>query len=281
MSEQIMPIGELFSQTWSQYKQRALPLIAVMLISSVIIGSLALIMVLCGMFGGAVLTHLMDKMTGLYIIGGLLSLLMLFAFILLIWCQAAMLGIVVDEELGIIEAFLQGWEYLWPLTWVVTILSGILLAGFTFGFFPGFLFLTWFSFSVFILFEEDKRGMESMLMSKEYVRGYGWDTFAKMMVVWFISALIGLVPFVGMILSLLFTPFFMLYLLTMYRDLKSVSGRIDLPSHFSTPWLFWWLVTAVGLIIPIVLLIWMLSFVFTGHQQIIPPAWEGTVGTSL
>ena len=44
-----------------------------------------------------------------------------------------MLAIVIKEDLGIIEAFQTGWTYLWPMTWVLTIYSGIVLTGFVLG----------------------------------------------------------------------------------------------------------------------------------------------------
>lgn len=279
-AHELLGFRELFSKTWDQYKKRAIPLLAVILISAVILGTLAMIMVLCGMFGGAILTHFMDQMTGLYIIGGLLSILSLFFVIMLIWCQGTMLAMAVDEELGIIEAFQRGWEYLWPLTWVVTILSAIALAGFIFGFFPGFLFLTWFIFSVYILFEEDRRGMQSLLASREYVRGYGLDIFGKIMVVWLLSAMAGLIPFLGQIFSILFTPFFLLYLLNIYRDLKSIKGTIQLGNTTATP-IFWWAVTIIGLIVPVAGFAWLIFSLFAGNQPVMPPPWEGGHGVTM
>ena len=280
MTPKVITIGELFTQTWAEYKQRALPILAVILISSVLIGGLAMVMVLFGMFGGAILTHVMDKMTGIYIIIALMSFLMLITLILMIWCQAAILAIVVDEETGIIEAFQQCWEYLWPLTWVITILSGILMTGFALGFLPGFLFLVWFSFCAFIMLEEDRRGMETLLISREYVRGYGWNICGKMIVIWIISALAAIIPFLGQILSILFAPFLMLYLLIMYRDLKSIKGTIEIENG-SGRTLFWWTVTIIGMILPIVILIGLIYMLFTGDQQLMAPAWEGMHGDSL
>lgn len=280
MNKQVIPLGELFSLTWSQYKQRALPLIAVILISSVIVGSLAIVMVLGSIFSGAILAHLPDKTAGIYVIGGLLGLFTIFIFILLFWCQAAMFAILIDEEIGIIEAFQQGWHYFWPLTWVVTILSGILITGFSLALLPGFLFLTWFSFSVFILFEEDRRGMEAMLVSREYVRGYGWNVFGKMALAWLLSTMAGLFPFIGQILSIILAPFFMLYLLNMYRDLKAIKGDIE-PADDTTSTIFWWTVSTIGLILPIAGLLWLVYFLLTGDQQLLPPLGQGMHGTAL
>ena len=280
MHTQVTPIGELFSLTWTQYKERAIPLLAVILINTVLISSLILIIIVCGLFGGTVLMHFMNDVLAIGIIFVITTLFLLFIALLLIWCQTAMLAIVVDEDLGIIEAFQSGWEYFWPMTWVLTFLTGILISGFTFGIVPGFLFLVWFSFSAFIMFDENRRGLDTLLASREYVRGYGWNTFGKMIVVWIISLIIGILPLLGQILSILFTPFFLLYILAIYRDLKSIKGTVELDDAPGTR-IFWWAVTIIGMIIPIAVLLGVLYFLLTGDQQWMIHTWQGIHGTNL
>ena len=280
MHTQVTTIGELFSLTWTQYKERAIPLLAVILINTVLISSLILIIIVCGLFGGTVLMHFMNDVLAIGIIFVITTLFLLVIALLLIWCQTAMLAIVVDEDLGIIEAFQSGWEYFWPMTWVLTFLTGILISGFTFGIVPGFLFLVWFSFSIFIMFDENRRGLDTLLASREYVRGYGWNTFGKMIVVWIISLIIGILPLLGQILSILFTPFFLLYILAIYRDLKSIKGTVELDDAPGTR-IFWWAVTIIGMIIPIAVLLGVLYFLLTGDQQWMMHTWQGIHGTNL
>ena len=96
MHTQITPIGELFSLTWAQYKQRAIPLLAVILINTVLISSLILITVVFGLLGGATLMHFMENnFIGIGIIFAIITLFLLVIATLLIWCQTAMLAIVV------------------------------------------------------------------------------------------------------------------------------------------------------------------------------------------
>lgn len=250
MSTETATVGEIFSLTWQQYKQRALPLLAVILISSALLGGLVMIMVLCGAFGGALLAHLISERAALMIVISMISLLVIVATVLAIWCQAAMLAIVVDEELGIIEAFRTGWDYLWPMAWVMTILTGILITGFVCAILPGIAFMVWFTFCFYILLLEDRRGMDSLLVSMEYVRGYWWDTFIKLFLVWLVSALLSAIPFVGQILSLIFAPFFMLFMLTIYRDLKSVKGEVEVSAGQGAR-VFWWVLAIIGMLLPI------------------------------
>lgn len=279
MPEQLIPISELFSRTWTQYKQRALPLLAVILISSAMIGGLSLIMVLGGIFG-AVMAHVMNESLAIVVVALVMSLFLLGLTVLAVWCQTALLAIVVDEKLGIIEAFQRGWEYFWPMTWLVTILSGILMTGFAFAVLPGVLFLVWFSFCAFIMLEENRRSMAALLASREYVRGYGWNTFGKMVPVWLISAVAWIIPFLGQIISILFAPFFLLYLLGMYRDLKAIKGPVALQDAADSR-VFWWVVTVIGLILPLAALAWLLYVLLTGGQEWMIPDWAGMHGTIL
>ena len=280
MHRQVTPIGELFSLTWTQYKERAIPLLAVILINTVLISSLILVIIVCGIVGTAILMHFMNDVLAISIIFIITTLFLLVIALLLVWCQTAMLAIVVDEDLGIIEAFQRGWEYFWPMTWVLTFLTGILITGFTFGIVPGFLFLVWFSFSIFIMFDENRRGLDTLLASREYVRGYGWNTFGKMIVAWLISLIISILPLIGQILSMLFTPFLLLYILAIYRDLKSIKGTVELDDAPGTR-IFWWAVTIIGMIIPIAALLVVLYFLLTGDQQWIMHTWQGMHGTNL
>jgi hypothetical protein len=280
MPMQVTPIGELFSLTWTQYKERAIPLLAVILINTVLISSLILVIIVSGIVGTAILMHFMNDVLAISIIFIITTLFLLVIALLLVWCQTAMLAIVVDKDLGIIGAFKRGWEYFWPMTWVLTFLTGILISGFTFGIVPGFLCLVWFSFSIFIMFDENRRGLDTLLASREYVRGYGWNTFGKMIVAWLISLIIGILPLIGQILSMLFTPFFLLYILAIYRDLKSIKGTVELDDAPGTR-IFWWAVTIIGMIIPIAVLLGVLYFLLTGDQQWMMHTWQGMHGTNL
>jgi len=280
MNGQTATIGEIFSLSWQQYKQRALPILAVILISAALLGGLIMIMVLCAVFGGALLGHFMNDQAGLLIVVGMVCALVLIATVVAIWCQAAMLVIVMDEELGIVEAFQKGWDYLWPMAWVMTILSGILIAGFVLGVLPGILTLVWFCFCFYTLIAEDRRGLEALLASMEYVKGHWWNTFGKLLVIWLLSAVISLVPFVGQVLSMLFAPFFMLFMLAMYRDLRSIKGEAAVTDNSGIR-IFWWIVTVVGLLLPLLGLAAGMFALFTGDLEWMEYTRDSMHGTWL
>lgn len=277
MNTEIATFGALWQTAWDQYKQRALPLLAVMLISTVVLGSLMMALVLGATLGGAVLTHFTDERTATLLVVALASVLVLLLTVLIFWAQTAILAMVVKEDLGIIETFQAGWQYLWPMAWLLTLLSGILLTGFALGVLPGILFAVWFSFAMYVLLEEDHRGMDALLASLEYVRGHWWNTFGKLLVLWLISAAVSLVPFIGQVISLLFAPLFMLFLLAMYRDLKSVHGPAKVDAGAGAR-IFWWTMAILGLVLPLAALGAVLFALLTGEQEWlrIPETMHGT-----
>jgi hypothetical protein len=266
MSNQRATLGELFSSSWEEYKKRAMPILAVILISTGVIGSLAVVLVLCAGFGGALLAHAGIDRGWLLVMIAVSCVLFLIIAVLGLWFHTAMLAIVVDENLGLIEAFRRGWLYLWPMTWVMSIFSGIIVTGFIFGLLPSILCMVWFSFSFYILLEEDRRGMDSLLASMEYVRGDWWNTFGKLFVVWFLYLLTNIIPFVGTLISIFFYPFLMLFMVAVYRDLKTSKGEAELLVSPGTR-MFWWIITAIGLIVPVVALIGGLIALLNGDNM--------------
>lgn len=266
MSTEIATFGTLIRTAWDQYKNRAMPILAVMLISAVVIGGLVLSLMLCATLGGAILAHFTDELIVIYLVIALVCVLLLAATLLVLWSQTAMLALIVHEELGIIEAFRTGWTYLWPMAWVMTLLAALLLAGFLLGILPGFLFLVWFTFCMYVLLEEDRRGMDALLASREYVRGHWWNTFGKIFALWLISAVAGFIPFLGQVFSFLFTPFFMLFLLAMYRNFKEVKG-VAVVTAGPGSMAFWWTLAVLGMVLPLVVLIAALFSLLSGEQE--------------
>lgn len=273
MPKQLSTLGSLFSRTWTSYKQRALPVLIIVMVASVFITTLLLATTLISAFGGVLLAHFSQGVTGFVLLGVLLFLLLFALAVLLIWSQTAVVALVVDADLGIIEAFQRGWKYFWPMTWVLTFLGGIVLTGFLFGILPGFLFLAWFSFSVFILLEEDRRGLDSLLASREYVRGYGLNILGKLSVIWIGSLLAALIPFLGQIISILLAPFFLLFMLHMYHELKEIKGTVKIQTTAGGR-IFWWVLTIIGLVLPIAGLLWGVYLLLGGGPHPAMAPWN-------
>ncbi|WP_339135197.1 MAG: hypothetical protein WGN25_17310 [Candidatus Electrothrix sp. GW3-4] len=261
---QLKGIKEIFSEAGHLYTSRAIPVLLVLLLS-LLISTILLV-------GGGI--------TAFFALGGqpfftgdLREILLnpriigtgaLFAFVavlLMIWCQAATLTMTVRQDIGILKGLITSWKYTFPLLWISTLYIGIIMAGSVFFIIPGLVLALSMSLCFFIMVEEERTGIDALLASRLYIRGHWWSTLLKLLPVWGLSFLIGLIPLAGPILSLLFTPFLMLYIVTVYHDLKECSGEID-PSS-SAGWL-WVLFGVFGVSLP--LLAFIGSIVALGPQ---------------
>jgi hypothetical protein len=73
----------------------------------------------------------------------------------------------------------------------------------------------------FIIFEERARGMDAMLKSRAYVKGHWWAVFGRMLVVMVLLIIVSVVPFGGIV----FMPFMMVYMVLIYKELRTIKGR--------------------------------------------------------
>jgi hypothetical protein len=253
MNQRKASLGELFSVSWEGYRKRALPILAVICISTAVLGTLAVILVLFAGLGGALAVHGQTYRGWIMLLIAVSCVLFLCTAILALWCYTTLLAVVVGSELGVVEAFRRGRRYLWPMAWVLAIFTGLVAGGMLAGVLPALLFLVWCSFGVYILMEEDRRGMDAVLASREYVRGRWWETFGRLLVIWLLSSLIGIIPFAGPLLSIFFYPYAMLFTAAVYHDLRSGKGEVT-PGAGPGIRMLWWIIAAVGLLAPLVAL---------------------------
>jgi len=102
----------------------------------------------------------------LMIISGIASVLISF------FIQVALLYAVVDREhISAGEIYKIALARMFSYSWVVFFVGLVTFGGSFFLIAPGVIFSIWFSFSVFVFAEEDKRGMNALLKSKEYTKG--------------------------------------------------------------------------------------------------------------
>lgn len=161
-----------------------------------------------------------------------------------IWAQVALLITIRDREerLGIGEAFRRARTLLASYFWI-SILTAILVTGaFVLFVIPGIIFTVWFSLAYYVFIVEEKRGLNALLQSREYIRGAWWRTLWRLVVVgvtiFAVTAGIGfLVGFFGsslpageealnqavsVVLSALMTPFAAAYLFLLYSSLRDL-----------------------------------------------------------
>lgn len=257
-SSGLLPVGELFSVSWEIYRRRFGPLIGLYLIS-ILLFIIPLAILLGGGFALGMLFP--DAKYVLIGIGGTLGLFI--SCITVFWGTAGLTVAVTDESLGVSSSLAIGWAKVWSFIWLFSILGFVVTGGFLLFLIPGMLFLVWFSFAQFILAEEDERGMNAMLKSREYVKGYGGEVFLRMFLIWIIAAVVGMVPFIGPILSIVFFPFVLIYLYQIYADLKSMNSVRSF-SASSGEKAKWIIVSLLGYVVLPVMIIGLVGAAFLG-----------------
>ncbi len=220
-------IGSLFNAAWDIYKRRFLTLIALYLLSALFFA------VAFGVFFGTgflLSTLFPASKTILIAIGSVAG--GISGCLAMVWGFAAFLCAVSDETLGIRESLEYGSRKIWSFLWLFSLLGFLITGGFLLFIIPGILFSVWFFLSQFILVRENERGMNALLKSKEYAKGYWFDLFLRLFIIWFISAAVGMIPFIGPIVSFLYMPFMMIFMYLIYDDLKTLKGDV---AYISSP----------------------------------------------
>lgn len=204
-----------------------------------------------------------------------LPIVFLVSFILSSLGTSSILFIVANREkdLSFSEIMNGGFSKILSLIWLMLISSFIILGGSALFFIPGLIFSVWFSLSLSILFGEDKRGMDAMLQSKEYVKGY-WGSVAWRLIafglIMFALSLIIFIPIsligwalgisanaLSYLFNILLTPLAFIYTYLLYENIKGLKSGVALQPGSKTPFI----IVAIlgGLFIPI-MIFGMLAF---------------------
>ncbi len=242
-------INELFARTWEIYKNRVGTLIALYLLAVI-----SLIVPLGLFLGAGYLLSLgaPESKTALLAGGGLSGAIVGCAA--MFWGLGALICAVADADLGIKEALEKGWERFLAFSWLYFLSGFIVIGGYLLFFIPGVVFSVWFVFAQFVVAGGRVRGMDALLASREYVRGYWFDVFARLIIIWLFSVVVGWVPIVGAVLSLLVIPFTLIYTWLIYEDLREIKGDTTRPCGAGEK--FAWLGIAIlgYLLLPLILI---------------------------
>ncbi|MDF1581308.1 MAG: zinc-ribbon domain-containing protein [Desulfuromonadales bacterium] len=142
------------------------------------------------------------------------------------WLAAVMCAVVVDE-ITVTTALAGGRTYAWRYFWLMTLLGHMLVGGTLLFFIPGIVFYVWFFFAQYLLVAENVRGMDALLLSRAYVRGYGWGICGRLLLLslllWVITLLLGFIPIIGPLLVLLLWPFALLMPKALYLELRALN----------------------------------------------------------
>lgn len=233
----------ILGQAWAIYKQRIATFLGIVIIPMLVYGlSFGILLVVKAIFIGAML--LFFENAAFFAAGGigviLLSLLAILVIISTIWMQTALLYAIKghQEKIGVIESYKRGWHKIFSYWWVSLLMSFIVLGGFSLLIVPGIIFAIWFSLAPFILIAEDLKGMNTLLKSREYVRGRWWSIAWRFLFIAVLFLVINSVitlsslPFllflgpIIFIIGPLLYPLVIIYGFLVYSNLKAVKGEI-------------------------------------------------------
>ncbi|MFI5260725.1 MAG: hypothetical protein ACHQU0_02955 [Candidatus Paceibacteria bacterium] len=216
----LAPLGKLLRDSWQLYKRR-LPILA------------ALLAVPYAFFFIAI--SLVSASDTTVATVGMLSLLI--GFLISVPAAPAVV-LAAAKGTGFAESYQQGLRLALPFLWFEILLGLVIMGGSVLFIIPALLMSIWFLFGTFTFVLEGKRGLQALLQSREYVRGYWWALFGRALVLYAVAIVpVYLVQFlittvsasVGyalMALSyailLLVAPFFMVYTYELYKNLTAL-----------------------------------------------------------
>ncbi len=240
----------LLDETILIYKRKFKLFIGIAIIPQLIMLVLAAIIFLVGILGFSSKDLILKVILG--IVGFLVVLLFLF-FVL--WSTTALLYAVLRKgEIGFKESYKKSLPYIIPV-FAVGFLSGLIsFGGFLLFIIPGIIFTVWFSLVSYIIINENVRGFNALLKSKEYIKGRWWQVFwrflgfAVLMFVFYlvialvIAVIARMLPNFGNILEQIFavvinvimTPIQMIFGVILYEKIKNAKGDFEFPPSKKT-----------------------------------------------
>lgn len=221
----------ILSEAWSVYKKRMKTFLGIMLIPSVAMILLSIPWIAVSLLGISSITELFLGLFSFWII-----LLILVGIILQLWGYLALIYAIKDsqENIGIKESYRRSRSQITSYLWIFTLSGLIVLGGFFLLIVPGIIFAVWFSFAVFLLIDENLRGMDALLKSREYIRGKWGSVFWRLLfmgIIFLTICFILMIIFHSLsgiltpILSFLLSPLIMTYYFLVYKKVKALKGE--------------------------------------------------------
>lgn len=145
------------------------------------------------------------------------------------WGLSATMVLIVDGDLSFTEAVKKGWELVWSYLWFYSV-YGFIVFGCTMLFgIPGIIAAIVFVPAPYLLVVEGERGMGALHKSAAYVDGFGLSVFWKMICLFLVGILVGLVamiPILGIFIQLVWTMFCFIFYYVIYQDLQRIKGSV-------------------------------------------------------
>lgn len=263
-------IGELLKTSWAICAKRFF-FIPVVIIPQFAFFAIALISIIVAMAQSATPNTPLNPW--LSIVLGVIGLITVIFSILI--QPVAQLGLIYaireyERPVPLGEAYRIGWQKIGAF-WLLGILTGlIVMTGFLLLIVPGIIFTVWFAFVHFLLVDEDMRGMNALLKSKEYVRGLWGKICIRSIAVGLIILVIALIlsgisnalfgkntivnAVLNFVLQLFVLPFTMTYSYQIYRSVKALKPAMVFTPNPSQR-TFFMVLAAIGPIFALIIMV--------------------------
>lgn len=154
------------------------------------------------------------------------------------WSSAAFLIAIRDRSIGptFTEAYRKGWEKVWSYMWLGFLYGAIVMGGLLLLVIPGIFFFVSLGLSPYILIMEEERGMNALIKSRVYIKGYWWAIAGRLALVtlMLIAIVIAVSAFLtpinsyltDIVTTSLVMPFIMVYGYVLYGHVKAVRGQV-------------------------------------------------------
>ena len=174
------------------------------------------------------------------------------------WTTAALTTEVSSsQKLGFWKSFKSSRSLIKSYWWMSSLSGIIVLGSSVFLIIPGIIFSIWFVFALYVLQTLKYKGLMSLLISREYVRGYFWQVTGRMLV---LGLFIGTISwgsdkiimyfkldqiFVGSLLAVVISStlgvFISAYIYKIFQNLYQIKGEIDIKPTFGEKLKYTWL----------------------------------------
>jgi hypothetical protein len=221
---------KILEEAWSLYYGRIKTFLGIMIVPFLVNIAVMILLIAVGFlnFSGS-----KESFTGfspfLLVLFGVI---IIITIIIQIWSQVSLIYAIKDskESIGIKESYKRALSKIVPFFWISFLAGIIVLTGLILFIVPGIIFILWFSFSTFILIDEDLRGTKALYKSREYVQGKMGSIFwcflsiglIMFFVMFFLSFVFG--SLATPIVSFFINPFVAVYYFLVYKKAKELKN---------------------------------------------------------
>ncbi len=238
---------QLFDRAWVIFekKWKTMLVVGLPMVGFVIMWVVFIALLVGGVGAGMMINKSSTSaLAGFGIAGAIVGIIGYVAFIVgCIWVQLAELYVIANHtrEVTFNEAYGSTRKYILSLFWIGILTAAISVTGFIALIVPGIILAVWFIFAQYVLVDQNIRGLNALLTSREYVRGRWGMVFGRLVLfflVYFVlllllsivqnvgkdTALGDLLSILSLLVQMVMGLLASLYIFAMYENLKEIKG---------------------------------------------------------